>query len=79
MFSTGSLGPVGDEDQFSKGLCLTRTLPFQRSPGLSLPAELRWGSAGLQLSHSHAHAWPLDPLGPDLQMDFQLGLGPTSS
>lgn len=39
MFSTGSVGPVGAKDQFSKGLCLTCTLPFQLSPGLSLPAQ----------------------------------------
>lgn len=39
VFSTGSMGPTDDEDQFSKGLCLTGTLPFQLSPGLSVLAQ----------------------------------------
>lgn len=58
MFSSGPVGPIGDEDQFSKGLCLTGTLP---------------GFTGGVVVSSSATAVPMPghgPFGPDLAVNF---------
>lgn len=73
-FSSRSVGPIGDEEQFSNGLCLTGTLLFQLSSGLYLPAQ-----ALLEECLSPAQPYPCLCLAMDpLALTAHLGLGPTS-